>query len=448
MKPIYVFIDGRELEGWTQLSLNRSKEDLTGTLTLNMFFSYIPTKPIAVDAVRSRNISVYIAGNLVFYGKIDKRKAKGKPSSGSSKTSNGANVESSVNIASNISADEYTVTLTARGQTKFLVDSSHQHDTTNYMQPTTKQIVEDLVRPWNIEIEWLATDIKLDKVRLRDGSSVYEELQRVASENCYFIYETKDGKLRVTDDTSRQTGENLLLGSNILTFGAEQSEERAKSKIKVKGQLTDSKSWGKKAIVETELEIEDTWVKTSIPITIQHYGNATPEALQRRAKFEADKRSSMSKTVSLKVFHVQQSNLQPWDIGLVHYVEIPPEGIFDVMECTQLTYNATPDSITTDLTLAPAPSMTLGGGTNPGGYLSALPEEVSDLVRIGASRRATLGVTFEDGFYPGNWGGAELSLVPPPDPNASTVVSTALDTLVNGSLAPLLKLPATFRGSE
>ena len=67
------------------------------------------------------------------------------------------------------------------------------------MQPTTKEVVEKLVEPWKIQVEWKAETIKLDKVRFRDGARVIDELHRVALENCYFMYETRDGKLRVTD---------------------------------------------------------------------------------------------------------------------------------------------------------------------------------------------------------------------------------------------------------
>lgn len=448
IKPVYVFIDGRELEGWTSLTLNRSKESLTGSLTLELFFNYIPMKPIEVTATRSKNISVYIDGYLVFHGKIDKRKAKGKKG-GKGKKAKGntqTTVENDVKISSSISSDSYQVTLTARGQTKFLVDSSHQHDTTNIMKTSTRKVLQELVAPWNIELEWMATDIPLEKVVLRDGSSVYEEVHRIASENCYFVYETKDGKLRVTDDTSKQTGDMLILGHNIMSFSSEQSEEKAKSKIKVKGQRNSKEIWGKAAIKETIVEIEDSWVGSTIPITIQHYGDATEDALQRRAKFEADKRSSMSKKVSLKLFHVMQEHEGPWDIGLVHYIEIPPEGIFDIMECVELTYHITPESVTTDATFAPIPSMSLAGGANPGGFLSGLPTEFSDLVRVGTSRRVAAGVTIGGGGYPAAWTGADLTIVDAI--NEVIQPATSLEQLAQSVASPAHKLPVNFWGKK
>ena len=66
------------------------------------------------------------------------------------------------------------------------------------------------------------------------------------------------------------------------------------------------------------------------------------------------KRSSESKKITIEVFHVQSPSGAPWDIGNVHYVEVPPEGIFDMFECTQLTYHVNAEKeLKTTLTLSP-----------------------------------------------------------------------------------------------
>src|SRR5262245_65311303 len=111
-----------------------------------------------------------------------------------------------------------TTTTSARGKTKRLIDSTHQHPTTNMLKPTSKEVVEKLIQPWKTMLEWKGEVIKLDKVRFRDGARVVDELQRVALENCYFMYETRDGKLRVTDGVGQsggQGGDPLILGQNI-----------------------------------------------------------------------------------------------------------------------------------------------------------------------------------------------------------------------------------------
>lgn len=425
------------------MSLQRSKDNLTGSLEVSIFMGYIPTAPIMVDACRGREITVYIGGNLAFIGYIDKRKGTGaKHGEDGTTKSDVESDDGSAGISLTIGPDEYTVKLSARGKTKYLIDSSHQHPTTNIIKPTTKQVVEKLCEPWGTQIEWLGTDIKLNRVRLRDGCRVVDELHRVCLENCYFMYETRDGKLRVTDDVGPSTGEPIILGVNILTFSAEQSENVAKSKIKVKGQRNENRIWGKDAVVETIKEVEDQWVGAAqTPISIQHYGDATPEALERRGRFEANKRSSASKKVTLEVFHVQSTSGEPWDIGQLHYVEIPPEGIFDVFECTELTYTVQIDKLSTSLTLSPPPAVGASGGAPVA--LGSLPAQLSEYMGIGKSRRSMAGVTFAEGRYPSPWSGPSLIILP--IVSAITSVATSLFSSMTVGKSPALRLPKEYK---
>lgn len=445
MKPVIIFIDGRELEGWTEMTLSRSKDKLTGELSISIFMGYLPTAPVVVDAAHSKEITVYVGGHLAFYGYIDKRLGTGAKHGEAGTDSNPQPATTfSSDVSLSIGPSEYTIRLTARGKTKYLIDSSHQHPTTNMMQPTTKQVVEKLCEPWQTQIEWLGTDIKLDKVRFRDGCRVVDELHRVCSENCYYMYETRDGKLRVTDDTGRTEGEPVVLGVNILSFNAEQSEDKAKSRIKVKGQRTKKTIRGKDAVVETVTEVRDQWVTAEIPVTVQHYGDATPEALERRGRFEANKRSSESKKVRVDVFHVQTPSGNPWDIGQMHYVEIPPEGVFDLMECTDLTYTVQADRIQTSLTFSPPPAAAATG--------SPLDTQFrSQYEGIGNSRRLSAGVSFAPGGYPAPWGGPSLVILPFVALATSLFTSTKkalFSSMDKSSSAPPLKLPESYRTPE
>ncbi len=452
MKPFHIFIDGKELLGWTEASLTREKEGLTGSLNVSIFFTYMPKAPVAVDAVRGKEVTVYVGGHLAFTGVIDKRSGSGVQhgESGSSTVdqagSGSGTDEAGGDISSSIGPNEYTVTLTARGKTKYLIDSSHQHPTTNMLRPTNREVVDKLIEPWGVELDWLATNIKLDKVRLRDGARVVDELHRIAGENGHFIYETREGKLRVTDDTGQRQGEALVLGTNISTFSAEQSEDQAKSKVKVKGQRIDNKSWGETAVLNTEKEIEDKWVGSQIPYTIQHYGDGTPEALERRANFETNVRSSQSKKLTIEVFHVQTTSGDPWDIGTLHYVEVPPEGIFDVFECVALTYNVKNDeTISTTLTLSPPPTASPSSSAG-GGLASSLGSALSEATNIGNSRRSAAGITFTPGQYPAPWSSPDVSFIaiPSPDQIVSSIPAL-LGTIFNADKTPALRLPDGFK---
>lgn len=421
MKPVVITVGGSELENWTAMTLNRKKEDLTGTLEVTIFAGSMPSGPVSREAMAGSEIQCYIAGQLAFTGTVDKREGTGHKSSKHKKdyrstgttdptpkhTAESTNDRNQMSV--NIGPDTYTIKLTARGKTKRLIDSSHQHPTTNMLKPTTKKVVEKLVEPWKTQLDWKGEVIELDKIRFRDGGRVVDELHRVAMENCYFMYETRDGKLRVTDGVGSESGggDALILGQNILTFTAEQSEDENKSKVKVKGQRSKKDKWGEEALLKTFKEVKvSNGPKDLVPLTVQHYGDADEKTLERRARFEANKRAATSKKITIEVFHVQTPSGEPWDIGNTHYVEVPPEGIFDVFECTELTYHVNADKeLKTSLVLSPPPSGEAGGGG--GGFgLASINSNMGD------ARRSQAGVTLSAGLYPEPWTGPQLSELP------------------------------------
>lgn len=449
--PVAIFIGGQQLQGYTAMTLSRSKEETTGSLEIDLFFSYVPAQPVMIDAAIAKEIAVYIGGHLAFLGTLDRRRGSGiKHGAPGSTLAEGSSGDSQSTRSVSIGPNEYTVKLTARGKAKTLVDSSHQHPTTNMLKTSTRQVIQKLLEPFNVGLEFIGTDVQLDKARLRDGAKVLEELRRMAIEHCYYIYETRDGRLRVTDDIGIGSGEPLILGQNILSFSAEQSEDHAKSEITVKGQRTPKDMWGEKAVLNNTVKIiQDKWIQSYRPITVQHYGDATQENLERRARFEANRRSAMSKTVTIEVFHVQSAGA-PWDVGQLHYVEVPPEGIFDVLECTAIQYTVTNnDTLKTTLTLSPPPAAGASGATG----LAAYANVATDINIQAAARRSAAGVTLAPGAYPYPWTGPSLATLAVS--LATSIVEalrglTGLDRVAkdDDSDTPPLTLPSTFNTGD
>jgi prophage tail gpP-like protein len=435
MKPVVITIGGSELTTWTEMTLKRSKEEMTGSLSVTIFAGAIPSGPMVRAAVAGAEVLVYIAGQLAFTGTVDKRKGTGskKGRAGTKEKDTG---KAGTSMSTNIGPDEYTIKLTARGKTKRLIDSSHQHPTTNMLKPTTKEVCEKLIEPFKVQLDWKGETIKLDKMRFRDGSRVVDELNRVAVENCYFMYETREGKLCVTDGCAGQSGDPLILGINILEFSAEQSEEEQKSKVKVKGQRSKKKIWGEKAVLKTHKEMENKKMKSFVPHIVQHNGDADEKTLERRARFEMNARAAKGKKIEIEVFHVQSEG-GPWDIGNMHYVEVPPEGIFDVFECTELTYTVNHDkTIKTSLTLSPPPS---GGADGAAGGFG-----LSNInFNTGSARRSQSGISMTEGQFPDAWSPLDLSVMPFMSASES-LEQMAKNEPENQPASPPLTLPPWF----
>lgn len=437
LKPIRVLIGGQELENYTSLRLSRSKKDLTGSLNVEIFIGYMPTAPIITNAAVAQDIAVYTGGQLSFFGNIDsrngkpvkqKREANGRYASGFE--GEGGSLKGA------LTSDGYKVTLTARGKAKHLIDSSHQHKTGSMLKTTNKKVIEELIKPFKIKLDWQATEIEMPVVRFSDGGTVFTELQEIANETCLHLYETRDGKLRAIDKPGAQMGEPMILGQNILDFDAEQSESKANSTIVVKGQRSDPNIHGKDAVQRVKI-LKDNWVPSDIPLTIQFYGDATDEALERRGKLEADQRAQQAKNIRVTMFGVLQQSGQPFDIGNLHYVEIPPEGVFEVLECVEVEYTVDANgTYQTVCTMAPPPSSGVSGGASKTGGLTqeGLPG-YSDAQALGAARRAQFNINLEPGSYPLSWGPASLAVALPPPPEP---LNPLLETVV--AVAPLLVL--------
>jgi prophage tail gpP-like protein len=419
-RPFRIFIAGAELIGWTTATLERKKQDMTGMLSVEIFFTHLPKSPQMTNVVRGKPVAVYVGGHLAFTGTLDKRRGKGKGSGpGKGRSISQGDTTAGGGLTTKIDKDRYTVTLRARGTTKPLVDSSHRHPTGNMLNAKTRQVTEELIKPWGIKLDWQAADDDMDKARFRDGMTVVEELNRVGNEYAKYMWEGRDGTLLVRDGmTPGPMGEPLILGDNILTFSAEQSEDEAVGKIKVKGQRTKKNIRGRDAVENREKEIEDQSVKAQTNRTIQHYGDGTDEALEKRGKFEADNRAAQSKQCEIEVFHVQSRTGLPWDIANLHYVEVPPEGVFDVLECIQVTYTVDAQkTLKTKLVLAPPPSGGISGGSGSLGALGGLAAmaaraAITEMQSYGAQRRSQLGIKLRDGEYPDPWTGASLYALP------------------------------------
>lgn len=445
MKPFMIFVGGAPLEGYTRATLSRQKADLTGSLSIEVFFGYLPNKPVLAAAAAGAEITVYVGGQIAFTGTIDTRSGEGAQGRDSKGRFTGGGGGDGGGRSVSISKDSYSIRISARGKTKHLISSSHQHQTTNMLKPTNRQAAEAIVGPFGIALDWKASTIKLDKMRFRDGAPAIEEIHRIAVENGHFVYETRDGKLRFTDSTGETTGEDLILGDNILSFSASQSEAPAMSEYIIKGQRTDKKVWGEEALLKTIRKIRDSTVKSYSPITIQHYGDSTDEALERRGRYEANKRNAQSKTVKVDVFHVQSRTGEPWDIGTTHYVEISTEGIFDVMECTGLEYTVeADDTLKTSLTLSPLPGAAGGSGAAPG--LASFGSFLLQQAARGAMRRSAAGVPLVDGNYPAVWSGPSFVNVAI---SAVTSIAAAVTGLASfAKPAPPARLPAPFEDSK
>ena len=176
--PFEVQIAGNTVGGWTRASLSRKREDLTGELELECFYGSIPASPVLREVKAGAEIKALVGGQVAFTGSIDKRNGRGKKKKGEGKgdDKNDSTFQRSVSIGK----DAYTITVTARGKTKRLVDSSHAHPTGEMKDTKPADIISKLIEPFGHKLDDQSKDdTKLEKARFRDGVSNVREILRL-----------------------------------------------------------------------------------------------------------------------------------------------------------------------------------------------------------------------------------------------------------------------------
>ena len=388
--PIAITVAGALVEQWTEVKIKRSRDELTGSLSFNLFYPSMPSAPVVRSVKSGAEIIAFVGGKVAFTGTIDKRAAKGsgkKPKGDKGGDAGGGSVSSS------ISKDNYTIEITARGKTKGLITSSHQHPTGEMKSATSAQIMQKLVEPFGVSFQDRSGDsTKIEKARFLDGATVHREIVRWTVEHNLIVNETKEGELQMTKPGKEPRGVDLILGENIISFESSQSEDMLSTEVLVKGQRTSAREHGTAAIqrkLKAKLKTNGVAFR---PFTVQLTGDATDDRLKLRAKVEARKRNEDSATITIEVFGVTQENGEPWDFGVVHYCEIPPEGIADDFVVTEVEYTANSEekaTFKTTLTLKPAVKSDSGSR--------------SDAQAAGQARLAKAGFTPDPNLYPDPW---------------------------------------------
>ena len=77
MTPVVICIGGSALDTWTEMTLQRSKDEMTGSLSVTIFAGAMSSGPMVQAAKCGAEITVYIAGQLAFCGTVDKREGSG-----------------------------------------------------------------------------------------------------------------------------------------------------------------------------------------------------------------------------------------------------------------------------------------------------------------------------------------------------------------------------------
>jgi len=344
--PVEIRIAGEKLIAWTAMTLEQARENLTGELSVQLFTADLPTAPLLPLAIAGADITVFIAGEPVFTGLLDKRLTSG-------------NYGACWCVNSSIGSAGYSMELMARGKAAILVDSSHFIPGGTIRNTTDREAIEKLAAQHGVSVKWNASENKAEKIVLRDGGLTINEIYRICDSNCHFVREDGNGNLVITDQPDNR-GAPIILGLNILEFHTEQGSDNSNDTVLIKGHVNKKGVRGKAAITEprnTQYRSQDNNATgRNKPLTLQRYFENDAAGLERRARWELERRAAESNRVNVKVFDVIDQNGAPWALGKIYPLTVPTESIDGDYECIRINYSVSADAVAeTTLTLAPRP---------------------------------------------------------------------------------------------
>lgn len=323
---ITIFAGGNRLNGWTDVSVTRSRSSLTGEARITVFLDWLPETPPLGNTYGGTDIAIYTGAHLFFTGTVSRRNdsAFAEPAT-----------------TSTISKNTFRTSITCRGVAATLVDSAQPTITDSLSNTTASNIARIMLEPYGIALDWRATDATIPIWRFRIGARIVDELQRLSEYTGLYFRESERGTVIAEDGTIPSGfGADLVLGSNIMQMDVSDNMDAERQVVSAVGQRTVPELWGKSAILNNIISAADSTVNGNTVAVVQLYGDATAEALDRRVKYEMARRASAGRRVSVTVFGVTQPDGSPWQVGARHMLHAPQAGVSGLFEAESVTVSA------------------------------------------------------------------------------------------------------------
>lgn len=133
--------------------------------------------------------------------------------------------------------NDFKVTISGRNKTGDLVDCSAIHKSGEFKKRNLQKIADDLCSAFGIKVvAETAVGASFDRFALNESESVFQALQRAASQRGVFLTSNKDGDLVITKAGTTRVSTRLVLGENIIKVSGRDSWAQRFSEYTVKGQ--------------------------------------------------------------------------------------------------------------------------------------------------------------------------------------------------------------------
>lgn len=330
-EKVELAIGGTVYGGWTDVSVTRAIDALTGSFSLSL--SSKEDAAGALLAIRADDrCQLRIGGETVIDGWVDA-------------------------VSPSIDPEQHGIRVEGRDKTADLADCSAIHKPGSWSNAKIEAIAAELTKPFGIKVTAKAdTGAAIRKFALQQGETVFTALERLLRFRGLLMVTTAVGDLEIIAVSSGAPVGTLALGVNIKSASGRQDHRDRFSDYIVKGQAAGDDERHGKTVSQIKGEAKDNDVRRYRPLLLIAEEQSDGASAATRAKFEAGVRAGRSCGADVEVagWRVAAGGAL-WSVNSQVRLICAPAGFADdVLLISGVTFSKNEGGTTTRLTLAPA----------------------------------------------------------------------------------------------
>jgi prophage tail gpP-like protein len=269
-------IAGKKYDGWTQVSVKRSIEELAHSFSASLTDRWTPEDdPIPIRA--GEQAIVALNGRNVTIGYIDED-------------------------VSDYDSTSQSLSISGRSKTGDLIDCAAIHKSGAWTNQGLLKIAKDLCAPFNLRVR---TKVDLGNpfpfFSIQDGETVFQAIDRGARMKGVLVLTDGEGGLYFDRTGTVKLRTTLQRGVNIVSGSKRNSWKDRFKNYTVKTQARGTDQYSGEAVTSIKRTTEDKGIDRHRPLIIQAENEDSGRELQKRVDWERNVRAGRSVRVSYTV---------------------------------------------------------------------------------------------------------------------------------------------------
>lgn len=317
MSKVALKVNGREYEGWTDVSIVRTIEAVAGAFRVSASERRAGNQlPWPINP--GDECTVLVDGFPVLVGHVEEQGVSYR-------------------------AEDHSVSFSGRELTGDLVDCSVFGATSQYMNVPIRNILIEICAAFGIPVR-VDFGIELPPPQfafsLNPGESAFEAIDRLCRLAGVLPISDGMGALRITKIGSERALTPLVEGANIRDAEMRRDQKGLFNRYIVTGQHPGSDQFYGSGAASVYAEARDRSIRESRQIVIRGEAIMYPAIAQKRAEWESAVRAARAGQVKVTVQGWKQQSGQLWPVNGIVQVKAPRLGIDGPMLITEAQFGA------------------------------------------------------------------------------------------------------------